>query len=108
MAAEIRRVVEHLRPKQSAGPARGDLVTGLVASLRHGTSDLRWRAALGLLALGPAAAAASRELIAALDDEDPLVRRVVANALAGVDWTAVPLPDATPPHRPTPAALHEA
>jgi HEAT repeat protein len=65
-----------------------DLVARLVSALRHGSPDLRWRAALGLAALGPAATTAAGALIAALDDEDPLVRRVVANALVGVDWAA--------------------
>jgi eukaryotic-like serine/threonine-protein kinase len=61
----------------------------LLAQLGDGSADVRWRAALGLTALGPAAAGTVHALVAALDDEDAAVRGAAASALVSVGRAAV-------------------
>jgi len=67
-----------------------DRLVRLVGDLRDGDADLRWRAALGLVELGPAAAPTVDALIIALDDTDGLVRSAAASALVSIGRPAVP------------------
>jgi hypothetical protein len=59
-------------------------LAGLVADLQSADSLARWRATLGLAALGPAAQRATAALVDALDDTDHMVRSSAVAALAKI------------------------
>jgi serine/threonine protein kinase len=88
MAAALR---EAMAPPPSAPPpdAAYAPLARLVAQLANGSANVRWRAALGLTALGPAAAGTVQALVAALDDEDAAVSGAAASALVSVGRAAV-------------------
>jgi eukaryotic-like serine/threonine-protein kinase len=92
MATEIRRAMERLRSEPAAAPdtASATALARLLVDLRDGSADLRWRATLGLVALGSAAAGAVDPLITALRDDDGPVRSGAANALVNIGRAAVP------------------
>jgi HEAT repeat protein len=92
-AAELLR--KHLRSRRSGlatwstialAKVAGDasLVPALIELLKDERSDLRYQAALGLKAIGPAAGAAVAELRSALDDEDEEVQAAVREALDAI------------------------
>lgn len=70
---------------QAIAPTARPMVPSLIQGLRHERPEVRRGAAMALGAMGSAGRAAARDLRRALDDPDPDVRAVAAEALRQIE-----------------------